>query len=105
MKAETSVFLTAIVLSFLALVITLYNVPFGAVELNPVGAFWIGSGLPFVGFIVGWIIVYAVFRTLIFSDRFKIMNEHKYLALGILLGVAFMDFLADFLGYIYIITM
>lgn len=105
MKTETSVFLTAIVFSFLAFAITLYNVPFGTVELNPIGAFWMSSGLPFVGFVVGWIIIYAVFRILVFSQPDeKLPKHHKFLLVGLLLGVTFMDLLGDLfvLGYIYI---
>ncbi len=106
MKAEISVFLTAMVLSFLAFATTIYySVPLGAVELNPIGAFWIGSGLPFIGFIVGWIIVYGLFRLTVFSNRFEFLQkEHKFMLLGILLGFTFMDFLRELFSYLYIIN-
>ena len=104
MKAEIWVFMAAIALSCAAFALTMHNVPLGAVELNPIGAFWIGLGLPFIGFLAGWAIVIVTYKLTVFSDRFNFPKEHRYLALGLLLGIAFADFLFDFLNYAYIIN-
>ena len=103
MSPEAVIFIIAIAFSLLAFSITMMIVPVGAVELNPIGAFWISSGLPYLGFAISWTMIYLFFRFLVLKNK-EVPEKYRFMLLGTLFGITFADFLFDSFSYIYIIS-